>query len=88
MVYIDNREYLINVIGIWYVDWFDFGKVFLFFDIFLKRYKNLFKRGVIEIRRIFNGNKFVFRYWRVLFILIDGDEDLSFSFLINNKVVE
>nr|WP_307916832.1 hypothetical protein [Mycoplasmopsis bovis] len=46
------------------------------------------KRGAIEIRRIFNSDKFVLRYWRVSPTSIDGDEDLSFTLAINNKVVE
>ncbi|MCE6114914.1 hypothetical protein J7892_00170 [Mycoplasmopsis agalactiae] len=88
VAYIDNREYITNATGIRHVDWSDSGNAFSFFDTSLKMHKNLFKRGAIEIRRIFNGNKFVLRYWRVSPTSIDSDEDLSFSLSINNKVVE
>ncbi|CAL58728.1 Hypothetical protein MAG0310 [Mycoplasmopsis agalactiae PG2] len=88
VAYIDNREYITNATGIRYVDWSDSGNAFSFFDTSLKRHKNLFKRGAIEIRRIFNGNKFVLRYWRVSPTSIDNDEDLSFGLSINNNVVE
>nr|WP_307918019.1 hypothetical protein [Mycoplasmopsis bovis] len=85
---IDNREFVTKATGIHYVDWSDDYKAFRFFEGSLKAHKNMVKRGAIEIRRIFNSDKFVLRYWRVSPTSIDGDEDLSFTLAINNKVVE
>ncbi|MBT1328984.1 hypothetical protein FCL87_02845 [Mycoplasma bovis] len=85
---IDNREFVTKATGIHYVDWSDDYKAFRFFESSLKAHKNMVKRGAIEIRRIFNSDKFVLRYWRVSPTSIDGDEDLSFTLAINNKVVE
>ncbi|WP_429995204.1 MHO_1580 family protein, partial [Mycoplasmopsis bovis] len=85
---IDNREFVTKATGIHYVDWSDDYKAFRFFEGSLKSHKNMVKRGAIEIRRIFNSDKFVLRYWRVSPTSIDGDEDLSFTLSINNKVVE
>nr|WP_307916582.1 hypothetical protein [Mycoplasmopsis bovis] len=88
MAIIDNREFVTKATGIHYVDWSDDYKAFRFFEGSLKAHKNMVKRGAIEIRRIFNSDKFVLRYWRVSPTSIDGDEDLSFTLAINNKVVE
>ncbi|WP_029513273.1 MHO_1580 family protein [Mycoplasmopsis primatum] len=51
---------------------------------------NNLKRGVIEIRRFFNSNKFILRFWRASLTLRKPykDEYCRFVLTVNNKVVE